>query len=376
MVLLSQPELVGALIVRPAHKPGADPSGGGWRTGRPPKPWPAKPRWMLPPEAERGTLLPRKESGLSPGWSEGLSYEAHSASLTQYGDAQLLRPSSREKVGLMGPLTDRTAAASRPASREGRPTMTPPSAPPHSRPSTPGHTRGFIDRPPQSVTLTQVGYAGAGGLDGATPSSDAAHGRPRSGSMRTAAAPGSIGTHAAVSASAGGGADGPALGGATFVAARSAVNGAALLAPCCSTAALSTAALSTAALSTASVCVAPSAVLSWNAGAPPWSAFPQGVDSSLPATPNNSRPGSVHASRDRSRPCSRMHGEMSLHACAPLHAGSREGLYGGALSQQQLTGAMLMGGAAGVPMGVGERGYQQLSRCSPTAIAVASTCHR
>ena len=71
-----------------------------------------------------------------------------------------------------------------------------------------------------------------------------------------------------------------------------------------------------------------------------------------------------------------MHGEMSLHACAPLHAGSREGLYGGALSQQQLTGAMLMGGAAGVPMGVGERGYQQVSRCSPTAIAVASTCHR
>ena len=55
MVLLSQPELVGALIVRPAHSPGADPSGGGRRTGRPPKPWPAKPRWMLPPEAERGT---------------------------------------------------------------------------------------------------------------------------------------------------------------------------------------------------------------------------------------------------------------------------------------------------------------------------------
>ena len=376
MVLLSQPELVGALIVRPAHSPGADPSGGGRRTGRPPKPWPAKPRWMLPPEAERGTLLPRKESGLSPGWSEGLSYEAHSASLTQYGDAQLLRPSSREKVGLMGPMTDRTAAASRPASREGRPTMTPPSAPPYSRPSTPGHTRGFIDRPPQSVTLTQVGYAGAGGLGGAVPSCDAAHGRPRSGSMRTAAAPGSTGTHAAGCGSAVSGADGPAFGGATFVAARSAVNGAAVLAPCCSTAALST----------ASVCVAPSATLSWNAGAPPWSAFPQGVDSSLPATPNNSRPGSVHASRDRSRPCSRMIGE--------LHAGSREGLYGGALSQQQLTGAMLMGGAAdrqvhasahhgamlmggaaGIHTGMGERGYAHVSHCSPTAIAVASTCH-
>ena len=77
-----------------------------------------------------------------------------------------------------------------------------------------------------------------------------------------------------------------------------------------------------------------------------------------------------------------------------LHAGSREGLYGGALSQQQLTGAMLMGGAAdrqvhasahhgamlmggaaGIHTGMGERGYAHVSHCSPTAIAVASTCH-
>ena len=374
MVLLNQEGMDFTLVAKPSQV-FVSPSRS--KSGKPPKPWPAKPKWT--PEGQRDTLLPRQTpSVMGTGWADDLSYDTPSAMLGQYGDAQLLRPSSGERVGVLNVLPEDGRAsgsnshattpsgsrpASRPASRPKTPTLTPPSAPPghNSRTASaagdrPQQPRGLIDRVPQSVSLadgTEETAAAAAG--GARPPSGVQHGAQhgaqhgdqhgaRPASRTAGCCPRALLGEAGASAGGGDSAADDALPPAASLPQQSPqpqqrLSSVRLVAPAAAPAAAPNQrqppphhhhhhAQHGAPHSAIAALPPPTSLGGWYAGAPPQSAFPHGDDVALPASPNTALPHAAllpaDATGDGSQPL-----PHASHGHGSAQHGAAEGSAGG-----------------------------------------------